>query len=205
MSHLLSVMVNPDKKLFHISIHEDTPDNWRSNIGKKKYFSKARYSYDRLKQGKRSTSERRLEAGLAIALINTDPIDWRNPILKARFVKEQAELKKMELVEHYTTNGWDNVGVRNFYTKGNGQSKYPNTWYKKFPESMNFDQISKKIDFINVSLQMDIPKEVRNGLYQLMAGVRSGYEFAQKHNINHDIDNTATLLWAVRLAMGLSY
>ena len=187
------IHVHEGRKLFHVSMNN--ADRLDSQISWKALASKARYAYENLIQGQRSDNERGLNGGLVLAMVNTDYQGWYTHHDEAGEIAPltQAVERKDQLVAEWNARGYTNVGVRNCTSKSDpsnwGQGS---KWTVKFNVSnMSRDKIYSKIEFINISLQMDIPQSIKSAAYFAVAGT------------NATVDNMATLLQFIRNQMGL--
>ena len=187
------IHVHEGKKLFHVSLNN--ADRLDSMISWKAVAGKARYAYENLIQGKRSDNERGLTGGLVMAMVNTDYSGWYTHHDEVGAIEHmvRAVERKDQLVAEWEARGYTNVGVRNSTSKSDpsnwGQGS---KWTVKFNvKNMTRDKIYSKIEFINISLQMDIPQGVKSAAYFAVAGA------------NATVDNMATLLQFIRGKMGL--
>jgi hypothetical protein len=188
----LVVHTHDSKKLFHVSLHNDDISDAASNW--KSVACKAKYAYETLATGKRSDNERALTGGLHIAMINTNYSGWDTVKFPGNYSLKEAFGIKDDLIEQYENLGFTNVGVRTAYNKVNPTSDGlgGQRWTKKFNvANMTKAKIDEKINWINTSLGMPIPQNVRNSAY--LSIVRA----------NGSIDNMATLLLYIRQKVGL--
>ncbi len=201
-NNIINIMVHDQKDLFHVSAHKSA-----KNVGWAKEAKRAKWDYDNLIAGTRNLSnERGMNGGLRIAMVNTNYVGWKDipynnylPVSDPKYVKDTLNLQ-------YEATGKTNVGIRNM-TFGMSDSSEPVRWAIPFPTSMPQDKIFQKIDWINISLQLNIPKPVKNDAYRVMAlaGGPTLNNLLAQYPLppNFDIDNMATLLFFVRRAMGL--
>jgi hypothetical protein len=188
MKVTLTIYVHDERKLFHVAVNKV---GTTAHIGWENAASHARGMYERGIVGRACD-------GIVIALINTNYTGWKNVFLKNEFDKESLEYlnKKLEVIEYWEKNGYTNVGVRLHVSNGHGTSEIPAGWTRKFNVSnMPKKKIYEKINFINRSLQMDIPDKVKNLAYREVVSIRP--------TINFIIDDMISLLRFVRIKMGL--
>ncbi len=198
--YIIHPMLHDERKLFHVSSHVVGS----KNIGAAINASKAKYIYNNLCAGIRSKNERGLTAGLAIAFVNTDYIGWTDVHEPKQYASRlDAATAKAIAIAKYTKLGYTNVGVRNHVSSNTGSGDGGVRWTKKFPSSMTQAKIYSKIDWINTSLQLDIPARVKYMAYGILAGCSTDRANAAKYGFFTDIDNMATLLMFIRKAMGL--
>lgn len=193
-------MLHDGKKLFHVSSHVANS----RNVGAAINASKAKYIYNNLCAGIRSKNERGLTAGLAIAFVNTDYVGWTDVHEPKQYAsRDEAAVAKAIAIAKYEKLGYTNVGVRNHVSNNTGSGAGGARWTAKFPVSMTQAKIYSKIDWINTSLQMDVPDKVKYMAYGILAGCSTDRANAAKYGFFTDIDNMATLLMFIRKAMGL--
>ncbi len=198
--YIINPMLHDERRLFHVSVHVAGS----KNVGHAINASKARYIYNNLCKGIRSNNERGLTAGLAIAFVNTDYIGWQDvPSPNPYATKEEAAVAKAIEIAKYEKLGYTNVGVRNSVSNNTGSGDGGARWTAKFPPSMLQAKIYSKIDWINTSLQLDIPTRVKYMAYGILAGCSTDKANAARYGFFIEIDNLATLLMFVRKAMGL--
>ncbi len=198
--YIIHPMLHDERKLFHVSSHVVGS----KNVGAAINASKAKYIYNNLCAGIRSKNERGLTAGLAIAFVNTDYTGWTDVHEPKQYnSRDEAATAKAIAIAKYERLGYTNVGVRNHVSSNRGTGDGGVRWTKKFPSSMTQAKIYSKIDWINTSLQLDIPARVKYMAYGILAGCSTDRANAAKYGFFTDIDNMATLLMFVRKAMGL--
>lgn len=198
--YIIHPMLHDEKKLFHVSSHVVGS----KNVGAAINASKAKYIYTNLCNGIRSKNERGLTAGLAIAFVNTDYTGWTDVHEPKQYATRlAAATAKAIAIAKYTKLGYTNVGVRNSVSNNTGSGDGGARWTAKFPSSMKQDKIYSKIDWINTSLQLDIPARVKYMAYGILAGCSTDKANAARIGFYTEVDNMATLLMFVRKAMGL--
>jgi hypothetical protein len=194
----INVMLHDERKLFHVSVHNTYKQDGRTpnpNIGWARSAVKAKYAYEQIKIGKLGPS-RSLEAGLAIALVNTDYTGWRDDRdFTAYSDFNYAQPAKDNWIRHWEGKGYKNVGVRNVNTKTSNPG-VPIAWNKRFPSSMTQSQITHKIKLMEVSLGMVVPDTVKVNAYKELALTR-------KPSLGFEVENMATLFRFVRESLHL--
>lgn len=187
----LFIHTHNGKQLFHVSIHNvDT----KTGTSWKVVASKAKYAYEKLAAGHRNLNEKELTGGLNIAMVNTDYKGWETTEYPGEHTLNHAYRLKDDLIDEYEETGFKNVGIRTASSKRDPNNDgLGSRWSSKFNVSMlNKKKIYEKIDFINTSLNLNIPDSVRNSAY--LSLVRE----------DGKIDNMATLLLFIRNKMGLA-
>ena len=190
----LVVHVHEQRRLFHVSMYN--ADREQRTMTWQVAAAKARYAYEHtLNPGRPRQREDALIAGLIMAMVNTDYTGW-----DSHFEPDEqpnttrANERKLQLVQAWTERGYTNVGVRNATSKGDPVrgSGGGISWNKRFnPSNMTLKKVYDKIDWINASLQLDIPQRVRTAASRAIIGE------------NATVDNMATLLRFIRQEMGL--
>lgn len=180
------------KKLFHISINN--VDLAFSQVNWTKLASNARYAYNQVGEWGRQKS---MEGGVYIAMVNTNYIGWQTFCLGENLDFDTALDLKRSHIENQETLGFTNVGVssRTVKNQGKGEKSWAQ-WNKPWNvNNMTMKKINEKIDFINVSLQMDIAKQIRSAAVMEIIGT--------KPTVNYEVNNMSTLLMFIRSKLGL--
>lgn len=188
----LVVHLHKLRRLFHVSVHNSdtlTSVDWRS------VASKSRYAYNIITNGGDPSLARALNGGLMMAFVNTNYEGWETVEIEEVFPNLVRALEhKAELCGFYVAQGYVNVGVRNTSSKRDPSTDgLGSRWNARFnPNRMTMAKVNEKIDWINTSLQMTIPREVRSQALRAVIG--------EKGNVS----SMGELLHFVRSAMGLA-
>lgn len=180
------------KKLFHISINNaGQPDvlvNWK-NIA-----SKARYAYTQVGNWGR---QKTMEGGLYVAMVNTNYTGWITVALEAGVTFDEALEYKKNNIEFYENLDLINVGTFQKVVKDQGKGIMSwAQWNKPWnANNMTMKKVNEKIDLINISLQMDITKQIRSAAVMEIIGT--------KPTVNYEVNNMSTLLMFIRQKMGV--
>jgi len=189
----LVVHVHDQKKIFHVSMHNADRD--LAYCGWKVVAGKAKYAYEHITSGQRHDSERSLAAGLVMAMVNTNYEGWYThfeEVVQPNIARSVE--RKDQLIAEWQGKGYHNVGIRNVTAKSDPTNGLGGgvSWNKRFnPSNMTLKKVHTKIDWINVSLQLDIPMKVRSAASTAIIGEKG------------TVDNMATLLRFIRVQMGL--
>lgn len=178
-------LVHDERKLFYVCTHDVKS---KTRLGWKNVASKAKAAYGNLIGGKSHNIN-----GAIIAMVNTNYQGWRDEILPGEYNKENDEYvfyKKVIILE-YEELGYTNVGQNLRVSNGKGPGTVPWNWNRKFnPATMTKDQIYKKIEFINRSLQAFIPTNVIHAAYLEIV--------TNRKTVPYEVDSMLTLLRFVR-------
>ncbi len=181
------VLLHDERKLFNICTHATTTE--KQYIGAKYVARKARETYTR-EHTTRSIS------GVFIAMINTNYQGWRDEPSLGQYETDNDEYieRKKHLIDFYENIGYTNVGLNLKVSFKGGHSDVPASWNSKFNAStMTKAKVMEKIDFINLSLQLEIPREVYIQAYMEIV--------SNRHTVGYTIDSMLSLLRFVREKM----
>lgn len=187
---ILTVFVHEDQKLVYVATNNnDTKIANRTLAG---LTAKAKYAWGMLAAGQRnSNTERQLTGGIFIALVNTGYSGWTEHLQSGEYSQKDAVLQKKMILESYISQGYKNVGARNYLGK-NGKSDKPSGWDKPFNVNyMTLKKVSEKIEWMAISLNVVIPSVLHNKALQAIIGSKA------------TVDNMATLLLFLRKELNL--
>lgn len=204
---VLNLVLHAEKKIFNVSVHDATPENL-PRVSLRVYIHKAKYHYDKIlglktKNGA-DLDDRALNSGFVMALVNTNYEGWTEQLLTDANDNNQfpnvasALIAKEAVINELEKVGWRNVGARVGKPTNKGDGNGGIRWSTKFnPNNMTREKIYDKIEFINVSLQLDIPLKVKSAAY---------WEVVAEDNrktVSYPVNSLGTLLRFVREQMGL--
>lgn len=186
----VTVFVHEDKKLVGVSINNvDSHPTNKTLPGK---ISKCKSYYRNLKAGNRNSNiTRQFSCGLYIALVNTEFEGWKAYLQPGEYTLEDAVDLKRSILDDYSNRGYKNVGARDDVSKG-GSGTGSTGWGKPFNvNNMNQNKILQKIQWLGISMGMEIPESLVNKAY--LALIRR----------DGTIENNATLLLFLRKELNL--